>query len=100
MFIAMNNFRVDPKRADDFERAWRERESYLASVPGFLEFHLLKGPVDGEGGQLYASHTTWTDEASFQAWTESEAFHKAHAQGTTKGMLLGPPRFIGWTAIL
>ena len=42
---------------------------------------LLKGPADDQGGQLYASHTIWEDEAAFHAWTESEAFRKAHAQG-------------------
>jgi heme-degrading monooxygenase HmoA len=101
MYIAMNNFRVDPSRSADFEKAWRERESYLAGVPGFREFHLLKGPVDEQGGQLYASHTVWADEQSFTAWTKSEAFHKAHSQGrTTASFMLGPPRFIGWQVVL
>jgi heme-degrading monooxygenase HmoA len=101
MYIAMNQFRVDPARGTDFEQAWRDRESYLAEVPGFREFHLLKGPVDGQGGQLYASHTVWQDEGSFRAWTESEAFRRAHAQGgKTTPMLLGPPQFIGWHVVL
>jgi heme-degrading monooxygenase HmoA len=96
MFIAMNNFRVRPEMTADFERAWRERESFLAGTAGFRTFHLLRGPVDQEA-QLYASHTVWDDEASFRAWTESEAFRKAHAGGgKTTPMLLGPPRFVGW----
>ena len=101
MFIAMNHFRVDPARTAEFETAWQKRESYLAGVPGFGEFHLLRGPVDEQGGRMYASHTTWQDEASFRAWTESEAFHKAHSQGrTTASLLLGPPRFVGWEIVL
>jgi heme-degrading monooxygenase HmoA len=100
MYIAMNNFRVKPDKTADFEQAWRERQSFLSEVPGFVEFHLLRGPVDGDA-QLYASHTVWKDEAAFIAWTQSEAFHKAHSQGgKTVAFLLGPPKFIGWQAVL
>jgi heme-degrading monooxygenase HmoA len=99
MYIAMNHFRVRPDATADFERAWRERESFLASVPGFRAFQLLRGPVE-EGAQLYASHTTWDDEAAFRAWTESDAFRRAHSQGgKTVAYLVGPPRFVGWTAV-
>jgi heme-degrading monooxygenase HmoA len=99
MYIAMNNFKVEAQRGEEFERVWRNRESFLAGTPGFREFHLLRGPVE-DGCALYASHTVWEDEASFHAWTESEAFRKAHAQGGTKGLLVGPPRFIGWQVVL
>lgn len=100
MYIAMNHFRVDPTKESDFERAWRERQSFLAEVPGFREFHLLRGPVE-QDARLYASHTLWEDESHFTAWTQSEAFRKAHAQGgKTTPMLLGPPRFIGWQVVL
>ncbi len=100
MYIAMNNFRVRPSRAEDFEAAWKNRESFLASTPGFREFHLLRGPLDDEGGRLYASHTVWEDEAAFRAWTESDNFRRAHAQGKVGELLLGPPRFVGWEVVL
>jgi heme-degrading monooxygenase HmoA len=100
MYIAMNHFRVKPELAAEFERAWRERQSYLSEVPGFKSFHLLKGSVEGDA-QLYASHTVWKDEPAFMAWTQSEAFQKAHAQGgKTVQMLMGPPRFAGWAAVI
>jgi heme-degrading monooxygenase HmoA len=99
MYIAMNHFRVVPARAAEFEERWRTRETYLAEVPGFREFHLLRGPLE-EDAQLYASHSTWDDEATFRAWTESESFRRAHAQGSVAGVLLGPPRFVGWTVVL
>jgi len=98
MYIAMNNFRVLPDQATAFEQAWRNRESYLADVAGFREFHLLRGPLE-DGQRLYASHTVWNDEASFRAWTESDAFRKAHAQGKVGSMLAGPPRFVGWEVV-
>ncbi len=100
MYIAMNHFRVAPERAAEFEQGWRDRETYLHQVPGFESFHLLRGPEE-DGARLYASHTVWHDEASFRAWTESEAFARAHRQGrSTAGTILGPPRFVGWEAVL
>jgi heme-degrading monooxygenase HmoA len=102
MFIAMNHFVVLEDRCADFEEAWRTRESFLAGVPGFQAFHLLRGPVDAAaGGRSYASHTMWHDEPAFKAWVDSEAFRSAHAKGgTTTKMLVGPPRFVGWTVVL
>ena len=99
MYIAMNNFRVHAARAEDFEAAWRNRESYLDDAPGFREFHLLRGPLDEEGNRLYASHTIWQDEAAFRAWTDSEAFRRAHAQGKVGHLLAGHPKFIGWETV-
>ncbi len=99
MYIAMNQFRVQPDKSADFEKAWRERDSYLAEVPGFRQFHLLRGPLTEEGHQLYSSHVTWDDEASFRAWVGSEAFRKAHAGASLSGMLAGPPRLVCWTAV-
>ena len=44
MFIAMNRFRVAKGSEADFEQVWLSRDSHLDKVPGFVEFHLLKGP--------------------------------------------------------
>ncbi len=99
MYIAMNQFRVVPERSEDFERAWRERDSYLDEVDGFVEFRLLRGGQTEEGNQLYASHTVWRDESAFRAWVDSEAFRKAHAQGRLTGIIAGPPQFAGWSAV-
>ncbi|MFQ5699840.1 MAG: antibiotic biosynthesis monooxygenase family protein, partial [Myxococcota bacterium] len=57
MFIATNRFKVTAGREADFERVWRERDSRLAQVPGFREFHLLRGETDA-GHTLYVSHST------------------------------------------
>ena len=95
----MNHFSVVPDRASEFEERWRTRESYLSEVPGFREFHLLRGPIE-DGALLFASHSIWDDEAAFRAWTESESFRKAHAQGSVAGVLLGPPKFVGWQVVV
>jgi heme-degrading monooxygenase HmoA len=97
LFIAMNHFSVDPERGADFEEHWRKRESYLAEVPGFLHFALLRGDEPGS----YASHTTWESRATFEAWTGSEAFRKAHTQARTPvGLLQGPPRLALFEAVI
>ena len=99
-YIAMNRFRIAPGHEDDFERLWRERDSYLDEVPGFVEIRLLRGPSDDDS-TLNASHTVWRSEADFRAWTESESFRKAHAQARApKGTYLGHPVFEGFEAIL
>ncbi len=86
MFVAMNHFQVVPDRSDDFERIWRERETHLDGVPGFIRFALLRG----ENGE-YLSHSTWASREAFEAWMNSESFRKGHAQGSLMGMLAGPP---------
>ncbi len=58
MFIAMNRFKVRKGEELAFETRWRERDTHLHTVPGFVEFHLLKGP-ERDDYVLYASHTIW-----------------------------------------
>ena len=43
MFIAMNRFEIALGFEDGFEAVWRDRESFLDDVPGFVAFNLLKG---------------------------------------------------------
>ena len=100
MFIAMNRLKVNLGKEGDFEEVWRKRESRLSEVPGFKSFHLLRGP-QLEDHTLFASHTTWQDKATFDAWTHSDAFKQVHAQaGQTKGLYLGHPNFEGFEVIL
>ena len=101
MFIAMNRFQVATGSEQDFETLWATRESYLSSVPGFVEFHLLKGPV-AEDHTLYSSHTTWADKAALEEWTRSEHFRKSHARAGNKpgpSLYLGHPKFEGFEVI-
>ena len=99
MFIAMNRFRVLPDAQRDFENVWLNREVHLRSVPGFVEFHMLRGPVRDDH-RLYASHTVWASEQHFLDWTRSEAFRAAHQKaGGSKPLYLGPPEFEGFEVI-
>lgn len=92
MFIAMNRFRIKKGGEADFEEMWAKRDSHLEGVPGFIEFHLLRGPT-GEDHTLFASHSVWESRAAFEAWTESDAFRAAHkGAGGGKDLYLGPPQ--------
>ena len=96
MYIAMNRFRVAKGSEVAFEDVWLTRETHLDAVPGFVEFHLLKGPA-AEDHTLYASHTVWESFSAFEAWTKSEAFRAAHrGAGDKKPLYLGHPQFEGF----
>jgi len=98
MFIAMNRFKVKKGSEEAFENVWLTRESYLDRMPGFVEFHLLKGP-EAENYTLYASHTVWQSKAAFEAWTKSEEFRAAHARAgnqNTGPLYLDHPQFEGF----
>lgn len=99
MFIAMNRFKVVKGSEADFEHLWASRETRLPTVPGFVEFHLLKGP-ERDDHTLYSSHTVWESEAAFLAWTRSEAFRRSHAgAGGNRPLYLGHPEFEGFTPV-
>lgn len=99
-FYAMNRFRVAVGREDEFEKIWRERQSDLPSTPGFVVFHLLRGPSD-ESSTLFVSHTIWESREKFEDWTRSENFRRAHASARpSTGLYLGPPQFEGFEAVV
>jgi len=100
MFIAMNRFRIAPGAEGAFEEMWRTRDSRLKDVPGFVSFKLLRGP-SAEDHTLFVSHSSWKDRASFEAWTRSEHFRRAHAGARdSKTMYLGPPVFEGYDSVV
>ena len=91
MYLTMNRFKVVKNRMTAFEELWTRRDSHLKSVPGFLSFHLLKGP-EHEDHVLYVSHSAWESAAAFEGWTKSEAFRAAHKDaGGSRDLYLGPP---------
>tara|TARA_Y100001935_G_scaffold254112_1_gene262134 strand:+ start:229 stop:531 length:303 start_codon:yes stop_codon:yes gene_type:complete len=100
MYIAMNRFKILPGKEKEFEKVWRERETHLDDVPGFVEFHLVKGGEE-DTHTLYASHSIWNSEDDFANWTRSEAFRKAHkGAGSHSGIYLGHPVFEGFEVVL
>lgn len=101
MYIAMNRFKVQKGSETDFEAVWKNRDSSLAEMKGFREFHLLRGPVnETEGYTLFASHTVWASQEDFIDWTKSENFRAAHRNvGATKVHYIGHPQFEGFSVV-
>ncbi len=98
-YIAMNRFKVKKGSEEDFEAVWLNREVHLNKVPGFVAFHLLRGP-GRDDHVLYSSHTLWASEDAFLNWTRSEAFRAAHKDaGGNKPLYLGHPEFEGFTIL-
>ena len=99
MYLAMNRFRVALGSEAEFEQVWATRDSHLRTVPGFVAFHLLRGPPSADH-VLYASHTVWADRATFEAWTQSDAFRQSHrSAGGLRPTYLGPPQFEGFESV-
>ena len=102
MFIAMNRSKVVKGEEAAFETVWSSRKTRLDEMPGFLSFHLLKGP-EKEDHTLYSSHTSWASKEDFTAWTKSEQFRESHrnaGQPRPKPMYLGHPEFEGFETVL
>ena len=84
----------------EFEKIWRERDSHLNKVDGFMEFNLLKGSSDGVT-TLYASHTTWNSKDDFITWTKSDSFREAHKNaGVHSDIYKGHPVFEGFEVVI
>ncbi|MCG5482210.1 MAG: antibiotic biosynthesis monooxygenase [Sinorhizobium meliloti] len=101
MFFAMNRFRVAAGQEEAFEAVWKARDSSLSEMPGFIEFHLLRGDsVPEEGYTPFISKSAWETRDAFIAWTKSDNFRAAHrSAGENKAMYLGPPKFEGFTVV-
>ena len=99
MFIAMNRFKVHKGSERDFEQVWLTRQTHLEQVPGFMVFHLLKGP-EKDDHVLYASHTLWRSKADFEDWTRSDAFRAAHRNaGEGRSLTISHPDFEGFEVL-
>jgi heme-degrading monooxygenase HmoA len=100
MFIAMNRFKVNEGKEHAFEEMWRNRETYLDQVPGFVAFALLKNGLPDAGITEYVSYSTWRSREDFENWSNSEAFTRGHAQGSVAGILAGHPEVSLYETVL
>ena len=95
----MNRFRVKKGEEENFENVWLNRDVHLREEPGFVEFHMLRGP-ESEDHTLFVSHTIWESRQAFVDWTNGEAFRNAHKNaGQNKPLYIGGPQFEGFEVI-
>jgi heme-degrading monooxygenase HmoA len=101
MFIAMNRFKVETGSEEQFEQIWKDRDSTLNEMPGFVSFNLLRGATnEAEGFTLFASHTIWKTKADFESWTKSQNFRDAHRNaGDRRTIYKGHPVFEGFSVV-
>ena len=100
VFIAMNRFKVQIGEELYFEEIWKNRDSHLKEVPGFLKFNLVKSESNEEF-TLYASHSEWNTKEDFLNWTKSEAFRQAHKNaGEHRSVYLDHPVFEGFEVVI
>ena len=76
MYVAINRLQVPAEYASHLEGAFGRDPRSMSGVPGFVAFQLLRNTAESE----FLVITTWQDEASFNAWRESDAFQRAHSQ--------------------
>jgi heme-degrading monooxygenase HmoA len=77
--VKINAIEVSPERGPELEARFAKRAQEVEKMPGFLGFELLR-PVEGE--TRYFVYTRWETEEDFQAWVQSSAFTRGHAQAS------------------
>jgi heme-degrading monooxygenase HmoA len=87
MIVVANRIPVAPGYEQAFEDRFRGRARLVENAPGFVRQEVLRPRTDGAP---YVVMTHWQDEISFRAWTESAAFHAAHAHHPPQEMFTGP----------
>lgn len=81
-FVAINALTVPEPMREMLEQRFAARAGEVDKMPGFEAFELLRPLGDRD---QYLVYTRWESEASFQAWTQSEAFSRGHAQASAHG---------------
>ncbi|NJN96923.1 MAG: antibiotic biosynthesis monooxygenase [Anaerolineales bacterium] len=80
MFIVTNRILVNPEYKAQFEERFTNRAREVDKMPGFVRNQVLR-PANPE--DPYIVLTEWQSQADFEAWVNSDAFKKGHAQSGT-----------------
>lgn len=90
MFIVSNRIPVNPEHNDAFEERFRNRDSEVDEMDGFIAFQLLRPNNEGDP---YIVMTMWKTQAHFEAWKNSDTFKNGHGKSSQlpEGTFLGRP---------
>lgn len=92
MLAIVNQLSVKADWADKIEAAFLEHLELLQQESGFKGFRFLKALNPDESPCLV--EVIWQDQASFEAWKQSEHFKLSHANmGKYREAFYGPPKF-------
>ena len=95
MIVVANRMPVAKGHEAAFEDRFEGRARLVENHPGFVRLEILRPKaLTIQGGQMggsdyYVVLTYWENEQAFVAWTESEDFHRAHANRPPKEMFAG-----------
>lgn len=95
MFVVTNRIPVNPAYRAEFEELFRNRAGLVDQMAGFIRNEVWRA----HEGNDYLVTTYWEDEASFTAWTQSEAFQRGHGFGGSREMFAGRPTLEKYTVI-
>lgn len=86
MYVVMNKLTVAPEGAAGLEAGFVHSSERMRQIPGCIHFELLR-EEETEGNPVYMVITDWQDKDAFLAWTQSEAFRRAHAGAGDSGAM-------------
>jgi len=76
MIIVMNRIPVNEAYREAFEERFRTRAGEVDRFPGFIRNLVLRPAT--EDNPYYVVMTFWASREAFEAWTQSDAFERAH----------------------
>ncbi len=76
--VKINALAIPPQAGDAVVGRFAARMEEMATVAGFQGFELLQ--PTGEAETRWFVYTRWADEASYEAWRNSDTFARGHAQ--------------------
>ncbi|MDX2003391.1 MAG: antibiotic biosynthesis monooxygenase family protein [Chitinophagales bacterium] len=71
MIVRIVKLTFQPDRVDDFLGIFNEMKELISSSPGCLSLTLLR---DKGRNNIFFTYSTWEDEASLEAYRQSETF--------------------------
>lgn len=86
MLVVISRFTIANDMVSAVREAFQNRPHLVDIVPGFVRMEVMS-PTD-KPEEIWLK-TYWLDEASFDSWHRSHAYHDSH-QGMPKGLKLVP----------
>jgi heme-degrading monooxygenase HmoA len=81
--VKINALEIPPQAGDEIVKRFSARLDELSTVSGFEGFELLR--PTGEAEARWFVYTRWADQASYEAWRNSDTFARGHAQSAGSG---------------
>lgn len=80
MIVAINRLTAPAGYGDRMARMFRERAAF-SHAPGFIDFAFLRAETNDTAPdrEQFVVLMRWADHASFDAWTASDEFSRAHS---------------------